>query len=374
MTMQTWLRQMRSQRLLKAAVLFSVICSALIVAAVSLWLHGSVRWDFMGTGLVTSAIVSFVVVTIIQAVVRELQNTDRQLLEQTLFLESLLHATSGTLIIAFDPERRVKYLNRTAERTLGINARQARGRRLSEIMDTPWCDRLRDVFLATSTQSPTHLEMCLELGETTHHFEATVSEIMDRGDPAGFLLIAHDVTERKALEERLRNLSYQDGLTAIANRRRFDEKLEQEWRRAHRDRQPLSLIMADIDFFKHYNDLYGHPAGDECLKRIATVLHNAAGRPGDLAARYGGEEFAIVLPNTGSAGAEALAEQIRSAVEALQLPHADSSVSPWVTISLGVVTRTPADGEDYPLLLEGADRALYMAKQQGRNRVVIDPH
>lgn len=170
----------------------------------------------------------------------------------------------------------------------------------------------------------------------------------------------------------LQRLSTVDGLTGLANRRRFDELLEQECRRARREGAPLALIMTDVDFFKKYNDTYGHQGGDECLRRVAAVLAEGARRPADLAARYGGEEFALVLPQTTLEGAATVAETLRSGVSALNMLHSGSSVAPHVTLSLGVAVAEPEGPNLEPsLLVERADAALYEAKRGGRNRFVV---
>lgn len=168
----------------------------------------------------------------------------------------------------------------------------------------------------------------------------------------------------------LTRLSSVDGLTGISNRRQFDEFLAREWARGIRSSAPLSLLMCDVDYFKQYNDLYGHQAGDECLKTVASVLAQGVRRPADMAARYGGEEFAVILPDTDREGAVRVAEAMREGLQALALRHAGSSMQ-VVTMSVGVATMT-ADREHGggELLLSGADAALYEAKQTGRNRVV----
>ncbi|WP_414568069.1 PAS domain S-box protein [Nostoc sp. CCY 9925] len=173
----------------------------------------------------------------------------------------------------------------------------------------------------------------------------------------------------QAANEELQRLATLDGLTQIANRRRFDEYLETEWHRLKREKMPLSLILFDVDFFKPYNDTYGHLAGDNCLQRIASALLSIVKRPADLVARYGGEEFAVILPNTEIKGAIHLAQAIRQAVRNLAIPHAQSSVCDYVTVSVGVVSTVP-NGEMSPQdLINEADKALYTAKQQGRDRV-----
>jgi diguanylate cyclase (GGDEF)-like protein len=174
----------------------------------------------------------------------------------------------------------------------------------------------------------------------------------------------------EAANQELQRLATLDGLTQVANRRRFDEYLEQEWRRLARERLPLSLIMCDVDFFKLYNDTYGHQAGDECLKQIAATLQRSAKRPADLVARYGGEEFALVLPNTSQTGALFVAESIRKAIKSLLLAHARSSASPYVTLSLGVAGTIPSLDSTGKALVAAADAALYQAKATGRDRVM----
>jgi diguanylate cyclase (GGDEF)-like protein len=177
---------------------------------------------------------------------------------------------------------------------------------------------------------------------------------------------------RRQLEHRnrdLERLSALDTLTGIANRRRFDAVLRQEWKRAARDLGLLSLVFCDIDYFKRFNDTYGHQAGDECLVRVAQTMDEALNRPADLAARYGGEEFVALLVDTDADGARMLAERIRARVEALRISHRASDVGAFLTVSLGVATLVPRPGVLPEDLVDLADRALYAAKQGGRNRV-----
>ncbi len=172
----------------------------------------------------------------------------------------------------------------------------------------------------------------------------------------------------------LTRLTSVDGLTGIANRRCFDETIQREWQRARRNRLPLSVLMVDVDFFKQYNDGYGHQAGDECLITVAKALETQLKRPGDLVARFGGEEFVVVLPETNAIGARRVAEQLRKGIAALALPHAYSEIGQTLTVSVGVSTAYPApeDGTTVTArLLDNADQALYAAKKAGRNRVVV---
>ncbi len=183
------------------------------------------------------------------------------------------------------------------------------------------------------------------------------------------LIIAHDISERKKAEDLLYTLSMSDGLTEIANRRRFDEFLKQEWRRAMRDGTTISLLMCDIDFFKNFNDAYGHQAGDDCLKRVAGLIRDIFRRPGDIVARYGGEEFAVVMAGTEARGAVSLANAVRVAVEAMGIPHAGSSIASVVTLSIGAAAVVPSAEKSPEELIAAADNALYRAKSEGRNRV-----
>lgn len=181
----------------------------------------------------------------------------------------------------------------------------------------------------------------------------------------------HDMQiELEKTNKELQRLTSLDGLTGIANRRRFDEYLDQEWMRAARGNKVVSLILIDIDHFKTYNDNYGHQGGDDVLRRVAQAIDQGTNRPGDLAARYGGEEFAIILPDTDPDGAEIVAEKIRQTVEKLGIHHAHSSAADYVTISMGVASIIPREGILPSMLIVAADEALYEAKHTGRNRFV----
>ena len=177
--------------------------------------------------------------------------------------------------------------------------------------------------------------------------------------------------EMQVLNQKLQILANIDSLTQIPNRHRFKEFYNREWRRMAREQSPLAVILCDIDYFKKYNDSYGHQAGDHCLQKVAQAIANIVKRPADLVARYGGEEFVIILPNTEGLGALKVAEAIRQKIEQLQLEHARSTVSDFVTLSLGVSYVVPSQDSSQELLLATADKALYQAKQQGRNQAVL---
>jgi two-component system chemotaxis family response regulator WspR len=167
----------------------------------------------------------------------------------------------------------------------------------------------------------------------------------------------------------LQKLSSIDSLTGIANRRSFDETLRKEWNRAMRNNKPIGLVMLDIDFFKLYNDHYGHQGGDVCLQKVAAGLNSAIHRETDLLARYGGEEFSAVLPDTDLNGAAKVAEEMRQAIKTLQINHARSKVCDIVSISIGVSSVVPPKGADPEILITAADQALYKAKEDGRDQV-----
>ncbi|MCG7392280.1 sensor domain-containing diguanylate cyclase [Microvirga sp. ACRRW] len=186
--------------------------------------------------------------------------------------------------------------------------------------------------------------------------------------------LARELRRREQAEAELAVLATTDGLTGLANRRTFDSRLETEWLRASRDATPLSLFLIDVDQFKAYNDLYGHQQGDDCLRKVAKVIAEAMRRPSDFVARYGGEEIVVVLPDTNDEDAAKVAEAIRAGVEALAVQHQANPPSHILTISIGSVTQSPAFNRSHtgPAdLIHMADKALYRAKQGGRNRVAI---
>jgi two-component system chemotaxis family response regulator WspR len=188
---------------------------------------------------------------------------------------------------------------------------------------------------------------------------------------AAFLALQESQQKLQEINLELLRLTNTDGLTGIANRRYFDDYLDVEWRRAKREQVEMSMLLIDVDNFKSYNDTYGHVAGDEILRRIAAEIQTICRRPADLAARFGGEEFAVILPETAEEGVGLLGEMLRHAVEKLAIPHSASSTGDKVTVSGGGATLIPSEGEAPARLIELADRRLYRAKQQGRNRMVI---
>ena len=182
------------------------------------------------------------------------------------------------------------------------------------------------------------------------------------------------VSQQQLLDTNLvlQRLMNSDGLTGLSNRRHFDEYLELEWRRSLREQSQLSLLMIDVDYFKAYNDSFGHLEGDEALRKVAAAIKDASARPSDLPARYGGEEFALVLPNTSQGGARLVAEKLRQTVAALKIPHNSPTEGSSLTISIGLSTITPKAGSNCRDLILAADKGLYSAKNNGRNQVGVE--
>ncbi|MFP6863071.1 sensor domain-containing diguanylate cyclase [Pseudomonas sp.] len=200
----------------------------------------------------------------------------------------------------------------------------------------------------------------------------------EAGEVESLIGFMFDISERKQteqqllqLQQQLEELSYLDGLTGVANRRMFDNRLQVEWSNAQRTSQPLSLILLDIDYFKEYNDHYGHIQGDDCLKNVALALSGAVVRPRDLMARYGGEEFVLLLPETDAQAAAQVAERCRQLIHEQQIQHAHSQAAPLLTLSLGVGTLIPGPFDQPQAFIEQVDRLLYKAKHSGRNQAVL---
>ncbi len=303
--------------------------------------------------------------------------------ERFLQLEGI-YDTAPVALCTVDLDGRLVLLNQAMAQMLGGSTDGLRGTLLARLFPAAW-ERM-----AAGLQ-------CLQEGQPLedHEFEwqgqwfyAVSSAMNDAlGRVIGLSVAWTDITRRKQVEQQLTEANYrlehyaqQDYLTGLYNRRYLDERLSREIARARREQRPLSVCMADVDYFKPYNDRLGHIAGDECLRAVAAVLAEGASRPGDVVSRYGGEEFVVILSSTDKEGALAVAERLRAAVDALRLPHPESPCG-HVTVSVGAVTRRPArdvaGGEEEEAdtvagLLRMADRALYRAKDRGRNRVAAD--
>jgi diguanylate cyclase (GGDEF)-like protein len=203
--------------------------------------------------------------------------------------------------------------------------------------------------------------------ETTSRDKADLQTMLE-------LTVEHSDYLEKSLQQEVnvaKTIATIDALTKIPNRRRLDEFLHQEWNSMIRQKTSIAFLLCDIDFFKPYNDNYGHPAGDKCLHQVAQAIAGCVHRPSDLVARYGGEEFAIVLTNTNAQGSIKVAEVIQSELAKLKLPHAYSAVSPYITLSIGISATVPTQASTPQNFINTADVALYQAKKQGRNRYVF---
>ena len=199
----------------------------------------------------------------------------------------------------------------------------------------------------------------------------------DNGEVDALIGFMFDISERKRNEEKLERLqkeleelSYKDGLTGVANRRMFDAVMKTEWAQAQRNSQPLSLLIIDVDYFKQYNDRYGHIQGDECLKQVAQLLAAALQRPRDFLARFGGEEFVIVLPETDEAAARMVAERCRELLADAHIPHEESAIGTALTVSIGAGTVAPRLDDEPRRFIDQVDNRLYQAKRKGRNCIV----
>ncbi len=227
---------------------------------------------------------------------------------------------------------------------------------------------------ALTTNERQIYEYSLEVDGELHYEEARLVKLDDHE----VLMMIRDISDRKQAEIKLKQanntleqLAHTDGLTQIANRRYFDNYLSKEWQRLGREKKYLSLILLDIDYFKFYNDFYGHQAGDQCLIAITQAIKHTLKRPADLVARYGGEEFVVILPNTNQKGVINIAQNIQQTIRTLGIVHQKSQVSNIITLSMGMTSIIPDSKTSPAQLIAQADKALYIAKQQGRNRYIV---
>lgn len=297
-------------------------------------------------------------------------------LKRTFMLESAVEQSADGVAVT-DMQGVILFANQAWADMHGYAYGELAGKNLKEFFTT---DQFDDEFESYKKNA---LQKGAQRWETSHRkkngksFPAlqTMTILKDERDPATrMFFLVRDISQQKQMEEDLQKanqelskLASSDSLTKLANRRIFDETLQKEWRRMQREKKPLSLIMCDIDHFKHYNDHYGHQAGDLCLQMVAEVLRDSINRPGDLAARYGGEEFAVVLPDTEIKGAEVIAERMLLEIRRRKITHAKTSPLEYVTISVGIATTIPDPIALSEELLLAADQALYDAKNKGRN-------
>jgi len=288
-----------------------------------------------------------------------------------------LAENSADLICRVRLDLVIEYLSPSHFDLLGWTPEERIGGKINDLIipeDLPVFEQARQALLAQGSDTITTAVRMRRKDGSTVWMEANSRLVRDpaTNEPQGAVIVMRDITERKLLEEKLSTLARTDGLTGIHNRRGFDEALRREWKRTLRQRSQISLLLLDIDFFKRFNDRYGHQAGDDCLRAVAATIR-ASVRATDIVARYGGEEVAIILPSTGAVGGIETAEKIRAAVQNLQLaPDARPESESWITVSIGVATAlAQVSGVIHmpEALLRLADKALYKAKRAGRNRV-----
>ncbi|MFB6464656.1 diguanylate cyclase [Bradyrhizobium tunisiense] len=289
----------------------------------------------------------------------------------------LLAEGSSDMVTRIGLDERLRYVSPSSVRVVGWRANQLIGTpALAGINpeDLPEVQAVVDAMKRGDREEArlTYRNSHRENGEVWLESTMRVTR-KDDGRVDGVVAISRDITEHKKLETRLETLAIEDSLTGLANRRRFDERLKEEWARAYRDRSSLALLMIDVDHFKSYNDEYGHPEGDACLRLVAKIIAAEAQRAGDLAARYGGEEFAMLLPSTDAAGCARIGERIRIAIHEAGIVHVGNLASGCVTASIGGATCRPALDRTAGVtsLVEAADRALYAAKDAGRDRLMM---
>ena len=296
---------------------------------------------------------------------------------------------AADLILRFDATRKRIYVSPSVRDILGYDVAELMGRPAETVNGDPKVlihpddhPTTNAAFMAVGPAQP-RVAIKFRIRHKDGHYVWVEGHYNYLAEDGGVLSVLRDISARKQAEERLAEtnaqleaanralqaMAHQDGLTGIANRRRFDECLAAEFARSRRDTLPLGLVLIDADQFKAYNDRYGHVSGDDCLHRLSQTIAGALRRPGDLAARYGGEEIVALLPATDEIGVLAVAEQLRAAVAALGIEHGGSEHG-IVTISAGACSLIPAGGDKDPqALIAMADRALYQAKAAGRNRV-----
>lgn len=287
----------------------------------------------------------------------------------------LLAEGSSDMVTSIGLDERLRYVSPSSVRVVGWRASELIGTAaLAGIHadDLPQVQALVDAMKRGEKEEArvTYRNSHRQNGEVWLESTMRVTR-KDNGRVNGVVAISRDITEQKKLETRLETLAIEDSLTGLANRRRFDERLREEWARAYRDRS--TLLMIDVDHFKAYNDEYGHPAGDACLRVVAQVIAAEMKRPGDLAARYGGEEFAMLLPKTDAAGCARIGERIRKAIREAGLVHGSNGTSGCVTASLGGAACRPSleRTAGVATLIEAADQALYAAKEAGRDHLMM---
>lgn len=333
--------------------------------------------------------ISMLSVYLLEVVMAESRRLQKSLQTSEAYFR-LLAETSRDVIVLTDLDGERRYVSPAVAELLGWSPNELVGGSYREIVHpddlAEWKNLLQEC--RTEKSGKIFQYRCRKKDGSYLWMESNLRLYNDpaTGKPVGFVNVVRDISGRKAAEEDLEkafrlveSLASLDGLTEIANRRRLDQVLEHEWRLAIRTNSDISLLLIDVDHFKPYNDIYGHLAGDDCLRRLAKIILEMVSRPSDLVARYGGEEFAVVLPNTPQQGAMQVAERIRSAVWEVGMQH-EGNPHRVVTVSIGCATRTPDSDSKLDGMIDAADHALYRAKHAGRNAIecaihgIFEPH
>ncbi|MBR0810204.1 diguanylate cyclase [Bradyrhizobium diazoefficiens] len=289
----------------------------------------------------------------------------------------LLAEQSSDMVTRIGLDNRLLYVSPSCARITGWSAEELLGTSALAGIHADDMERVEQAIAALKNGEAEEARFVYrqrhrDKGEIWAEAALHVTLASDSGAIDGVVAVVRDITEQKDLQDKLASLATTDGLTGLANRRAFDERLADEWARARRDGTQLSLLLIDVDHFKKFNDHYGHLAGDACLRALGRILSAQARRPADLAARYGGEEFAVLLPNTGPDGCAEVGEGIRQALKELAMLHGQNPPSRLVTASLGGASAVPSEtAMDCSTLVAAADRALYAAKDGGRDRLVM---
>lgn len=327
--------------------------------------------------------------------VTDLKKAEAALRESEQRFRFLFQSTLDCVVI-LDRELNYIYANQASNDFLGIKDDTVEGKNLRDVLTFSskfrdlWIQRLEQFF---KTEEPKWAEDKINIETDVFWSESSLAAIKNDADQIVAVgIIYRDVSKRKQVEtereqliaelerakknieeanQKLERLAALDGLTQLANRRMFDEHLVREWSIQARQKSPLSIIMCDIDYFKRYNDAYGHQSGDDCLKQVANKLKDSVTRPTDLVARYGGEEFVLVLPDTNRQGAAHVARRIITNIKKLKIPHIQSDIDTCLTLSMGISTVLPNNNQSVEVLIKTADEALYEVKATGRNNYLM---
>lgn len=304
--------------------------------------------------------------------------TEQVKLREKLHLSDEIFSTTPDMLASLDAEGNYLAVNGAYARAFGLDEKVMTGRNVKDVFSPAFYENIIAPNIEKTRKGlPVRYQEWFEFPTAgKKYMDILYSPLIDEdGSYKGFIVNGRDITDLKRAEEKieelnteLRKLSFLDGLTGVANRRFFDITLEKEWLRARRHRSSIAIIMGDIDFFKQYNDCYGHLAGDDCLKKLALTLDQQVNRSTDLVARFGGEEFVILLPDTTQTDAIDIAQKCRQAVSDLGLPHANSAIADTLTMSFGVTAQVPTD-ESPRTFVDTVDKLLYTAKANGRNRI-----